>query len=98
MGACWSDQPVSQPIQQNQLYSPHPILLNIKLFNGNILPIWASPLDTVRDLKLRIQHVLTIPPSQQILLVQGVQLDDSLVVSQIGLHSGSLLFLVIRFF
>lgn len=96
MGVCWSDEPVSQPIQQNPLYTPPPILLYLKLLNGDTIPVWASPLDTVGELKLRIKQLLYISPIQQILVVQGAHLEDHQVLSQIGLHSGSLLFLVIR--
>ena len=79
------------------MYSPQPLLLNIKLLSGNLLPIWTSPLETVGQLKLRIQQVVYIPPIQQVLLLRGQRLEDYQVLSQLGLPSGSVLFLVIRF-
>ncbi len=79
------------------MYSPQPLLLNIKLLSGNLLPIWTSPLETVGQLKLRIQQVVYIPPIQQVLLLRGQRLEDHQVLSQFGLPSGSVLFLVIRF-
>lgn len=78
------------------MYSPQPLLLNIQLLNGDLLPIWTSSLETIGQLKLRIQQVVYIPPIQQILLLRGQRLEDHQVLSQLGLLSGSDLFLVIR--
>ena len=76
-GRCLSDYNV--PTESTLYLSLNPrggILIFVKTLTGKILALNVEPSDTIKNVKLKIQGKLSIPPSQQHLIFRRQELKD----------------------
>lgn len=67
-----------------------------KTLTGQTFPVIARRTDTITSIKSQVHHHSSIPPSQQRILLNGVDLPDERVVADCGISDGETVSLVMK--
>jgi uncharacterized ubiquitin-like protein YukD len=70
--------------------------IHIKTMTGKLVPIQASPSETIAIIKLRYQDSEGVPPDQMRLITKGEELKDEATLADSGIKDGDTLHLMLR--
>lgn len=87
--------PVDQ-LSQVDLESLKEIHLTVLTLTSKTIKIKIKPTKCVASLKAKIQDVEGIPPDQQRLIFQGIEMEDEDILAYVGVQEGSILHLVLK--
>ena len=79
------------------LRSKERMIIYVKTVTGKTITLKVEPIDTIVNIKVKLQDKVGIPPDQQRFVVAHWQLEDKSTLSDNGVQNGSTLYLVLRY-
>lgn len=88
---------IAQPAQNFELRLKTEMLIFVKTLTGKIINMELEPLNTLEDMKLKLQNNHGIPRDQQRLIFAGRQMDDDFrTLSDYNIQNESTIHLVLQ--
>ena len=68
-----------------------PFIINVKTLDGKTIPFKVKPTDKIRDVKKQVEDKTGIPPEDQLLTYDGMELDDGKTIDDYSIPYGGTL-------